>query len=162
VATRGAKAKEFAQAEVGDAFGARSVFGLLDHYNAWIVCLACSLDQITYTHYIEQNFGVDYRYFKYFKYVILKKEEEEKGLIRYFVRDLNRQTNLKLDCLKKRLKITKGLKKASIGRFSIYCITSSKFKTEANNLLQQNNNSLILEGSLQKTHSKARNIQIIK
>ena len=70
----------------------------------------------------------------------LKKKKKEKGLIRYFVRDLNRQTNLKLDCLKKRLKITKGLKEASIGRFSIYCTTSSKFKTEANNLLQKNNN----------------------
>ena len=162
VATRGAKAKEFAHAEVGDAFGAKSVFGLLDRYNAWIACLACSLDQITYTHYIEQNFGVDYRYFKYFQYVIHKNKKVDKGLIRYFVRDLSRQTNLKLDYLKKRLKITKVLKEASIGRFSLNCIKSFKFKAEANNLLQQNNNSLILEGNLQKTHSRARNKQIIK
>ena len=59
VAIHGAKAKEFAHVEVGDAFGPKSVFGLLDHYNAGIACLACSLDRITFTHYVEQIFGVD-------------------------------------------------------------------------------------------------------
>ena len=147
VAVRGKKVEKFANAEVGDTFGEDSIFGLLDRHDAWIACLACSFDRITYTHYVEQKAGVDYRYFKNFTYEIVKKNEKERNTVRYFVRDLKRESTIKLDLLKARLEKIDKLYQSEMGKFLLSCVQSKIFRDEAKRLLMKKNNALILEGS---------------
>ena len=147
VAVRGKKSEEFANTEVKDAFGPTSIFGLLDRYNAWIACLACSFDRITYTHYVEQIFGVDYRYIKKFPYTIIENGNTNSGIVKYYVRDLKRNSAIHLYPLQKILSQKSHLINETIGRFQILAVKCHYFKTEAINLLSNNKKALILEGS---------------
>ena len=99
VAALGAKAEEFANANVSDAFGPGSFFELLDHYNAWIACIACSMDRITFTHYVEQLLCVGYRYFKKFYYTVIHAGEISSGTQKYFARTLESRPDIDLSLI---------------------------------------------------------------
>ena len=146
VAVYGAKAEEFANVEVVDAFGPGSVFELLDRYNAWIACLACSIDRITYTHYVEQIFCVDYRYYKNFPFTIIHNGSSQTGTIKYFVRDLDQKSDINLCMFSDELNKQEKLQKQPIGRFSIITVRCPFFRETALSMLSANPVVLIAEG----------------
>lgn len=147
VAARGRYADSFSQADPSDCFGSKSAFGLLELYNAWIVCIGCNLDRITFTHYVEQKFNVDYRYFKSFSGIICDSEYEAPADVRYFVRDLNRDSAIDLSLLSNYLMGKNLLMSAPVGRFRMYAIRVCDFLEGAKSLLQKNPVCLIKEGN---------------
>jgi len=146
VAVRGSGALELASVEVGDTFGPNSLFDLLHNRNAYIACLGCSFDRVTFTHYVEQSVGVSYRYFKAFPYTISRNGSDQSGVIRYYVRYLDRQTGTDLSRLKIAAAEPGFLHKASVGRFALITIACQDFYREAEILLRNDESALITEG----------------
>ena len=59
-------------------FGKNSLFDFLFKNKAKILCLGCSYNEITYTHFIEEKLNVDYRYNKKFKGYYIKNGKKKK------------------------------------------------------------------------------------
>jgi aminoglycoside 3-N-acetyltransferase len=147
VAARGELADRFAQAASDDCFGPSSAFALLAEQDAWLACLGCSLDRVTFTHYVEQAVGVDYRAFKTFTGVRVEGGVETPASVRYFVRDLDRDTVIDLSRLKAELTEAATLATAAVGRVGLSAVRCSAFEAGARALLSQNPSGLIHEGA---------------
>ncbi|MBV1776291.1 AAC(3) family N-acetyltransferase [Burkholderiaceae bacterium DAT-1] len=151
VAAYGAKADDYACSVTEDSFGPGTAFDLLNRDNAWIACLACCFDRITFVHYVEQYASVDYRFFKSFPSQILRDGQIESGSVRYLVRHLDRQTVTHLDTLKTELQRTGQLHTADIGRAQLLCVRARDFLNTALGLMKQQPNVLIEEGACPTT-----------
>jgi aminoglycoside 3-N-acetyltransferase len=147
VAARGRLADRFAGAATDDCFGPTSAFALLAEHDAWLMCLACPLDRLTFTHYVEQALGVDYRYFKTFSGVRRDGQVETPARVRYFVRDLGRDTVIDLSRLKAALLEAGTLKAAPVGRVGLSGVRCRAFEAAARALLAQDACGLIREGA---------------
>jgi aminoglycoside 3-N-acetyltransferase len=146
VAAQGRLADDFAEAASDDCFGPQSAFALLAAQNAWLACLGCSLDRVTFTHYVEQTAGVDYRTFKTFSGVCVEGGVETSAHVRYFVRDLDRDTAIDLSRLKAALIGNGALATAAVGRVGLGAVRCGDFEAAAIALLAQNPSALIREG----------------
>ncbi len=147
VAARGRLADRFAAAATDDCFGPNSAFALLAEEDAWLACLGCSLDRLTFTHYVEQTVGVDYRYFKTFTGICIDGGVETPANARYFVRDLDRKTVIDLSRLKADLTQAGTLATAAVGRVGLSAVRCSAFEAAARALLARNPSGLIQEGA---------------
>jgi len=145
VAARGRLADQFAGAATDDCFGPKSAFALLAQHDAWLACLGCSF-RLTFTHYVEQAAGVDYRYFKTFTGVRVDEEGEATTSVRYFVRDLDRKTLIDLSGLKADLAQAGTLATAAVGRVGLSAVRCSAFEAGARALWARNPSGLIEEG----------------
>ena len=145
VAARGALADEFASAAVDDCFGPQSSFALLERHNGKIACLGTPF-VVTFTHYVEQTAKVDYRYFKSFSGSVVANGREEKTSVRYFVRRLERQSDIDLSLLKARLIDRMRLSSTPVGRVGLSVVTCRDFTGEAVLLIGERPNALIVEG----------------
>lgn len=148
VAARGRLAEAFATVPTHDCFGPQSAFGLLDQNDGILACFGCAFDRITFTHYVEQNAGVDYRSFKMFAGLSMENGEARRSDVRYFVRDLSRDTAIDLSRLRGRLTENGRLATVSVGRLSLAAVRARAFQEEALRLIEQQPNALIAEGSL--------------
>lgn len=142
----GKNAEDYIDCSISDCFGPNTIFDKLYKKNAKIMCLGCGLNQITFTHYIEQQHNVPYRFNKSFSGIIESTEKKEEIITDYFVRDLNIKSYLNLDTLKKSLIEKELLTISPIGRIGFYLVNSVEFFNEASNLLRTNIYSLIEEG----------------
>ncbi len=147
VAVRGRLADRFAQAATDDCFGPSSAFAILAEQDAWLACLGCSLDRLTFTHYVEQTVGVDYRDFKTFTGVLVEGGFETPASVRYFVRDLDRDTAIDLSRLKAALIEGGTLATEAVGRVGLSAVRCSAFEAAAKALLTKNPSGLIREGA---------------
>jgi len=147
VAARGPLADRFAAAATNDCFGPHSAFAILAAQDAWLACLGCSLDRLTFTHYVEQTAGVDYRYFKTFSGLCLDGGVETPASVRYFVRDLDRNTTIDLSRLKADLAQSGALATSAVGRVGLSAVRCSAFEAAARALLARNPSGLIQEGA---------------
>ena len=87
----GKNAKKMLSNVSNDAFGEDSIFDRLFHHGAKVVYMNLYNQNpdgppCTVTHYIEQKFGVDYRYLKKFKGTIIDNNSSD---FLYYVRDLS-------------------------------------------------------------------------
>jgi aminoglycoside 3-N-acetyltransferase len=146
VAVAGAKSKIFAEAAIDDSFGEETSFGLLYQLNAWIVTLGCSLDRVTFIHYVDQAAKVDYRYFKTFPATIVNGSETTQNTFRYLVRDLDRKTSAKLDDLRKRLSTEGLLNTDEMGRALLMSVKAQDFFSTAVDMIKKKANAHIQEG----------------
>ncbi len=147
VAARGPLADRFAKAASDDCFGPTSAFALLAEQDAWLACLGCSLDRLTFTHYVEQAARVDYRSFKTFHGVRVEGRVETPASARYFVRDLDRDTTIDLSRLKADLVEAATLVTSAVGRVGLSAVRCSAFEAAAVALLARNPSGLIHEGA---------------
>ena len=147
MAAKGRLAKEFANVPVDDSFGPHSAFGLLNNYNANLICLGCGFDRITYTHYVEQKIQVDYRYFKTFDGTIIRHGITEPIQTRYFVRDFARESVTNLSSLQTRLSKNGLLNMIPVGRVALYAVRCHAFEEQARQLIAERSNALIVEGN---------------
>ena len=146
VASQGALSDEFTSTSIEDCFGSDTCFGLLHKLDGWIFTVGCSYDRVTFIHYVDQMVKVDYRFFKFFPATIVKGSSTVKCDIRYYVRDLERKTSVKLDDLKERLD-TKGLLKVGeIGRAMLIGSKASSFFNTATEMIKEKSNAHIQEG----------------
>jgi aminoglycoside 3-N-acetyltransferase len=147
VAARGCRAAEFAAVPVEDCFGPESAFGLLDRLNGWLACLGCGF-LVTFTHYVEQSVGVDYRNFKNFPARVIDADGREKSFVsRYLVRALDRRSDADLSGLRARLIERGRLAVRPVGRIALSAVTCKAFREEAQALIGERPNALIAEGN---------------
>lgn len=149
VAARGRQAQEFSEVGYEDVFGSGSVFDLLDRYDAWLGSLAGKF-LVTHTHFIEQALNVDYRHFKEFPYTVENKTDIKKGVLKYFVRDLERKSDMDLTRLMKILIDNEVLHSEEIGRFNLNTVKCGDFRNYLENLVSVQSNALIAEGALKQ------------
>ena len=82
------------QWDVGPAaFGQRSIFEQLHRNDGTILFLGCGFQQCTFVHYIEQCFGVDYRYYRTYAGLVNGRRRVVSG----YVRNTDRGVVTKLD-----------------------------------------------------------------
>lgn len=147
VAVKGRLAQELTSAESNDCFGPNSVFALLEKHDAWLAAMGCSIDRLTFVHYVEQKANVNYRYFKTFSGKVESGDIEKFTEVRYFVRDVERQTALNLSSLQQVLIQEKQMKVLPIGRVALNVVSCSNFMRAAMALLAVNQSALIVEGN---------------
>jgi aminoglycoside 3-N-acetyltransferase len=143
VTASGGLADELVSTAIDDCFGPHSLFGALARANAWLACLACPFS-LTFTHYVEQQAAVDYRYFKMFSGRIAGGAPTQ---CRYFVRDLTRNSQIDLRRLQQRLGETGKLASVDIGRVKLLAVRALDFEQAALALLKEDPVSLIREGA---------------
>lgn len=146
VSTYGKLASIFSNSNNSDCFGINTAFDLLFKYDGTIICLGCELDRVTFVHYVEQKFGVPYRYFKTFT-GLLKIEENFVGQdVTFFVRDESIDASCDLDKFKISAEKANKLRKSNFGRFPVYAIKARDFLSISIDMLKTDIYSLIKEG----------------
>lgn len=139
VAALGRHAGILRDIEIGDCFGAKSIFGWLHQRNAKIVWLACPFDRVTFVHYVEQHHGVPYRYHKSFVgRIVTHQGDTLECCVNYYVRDYEKKLSWNLGPLKKRLEEKGKMKTGVIGRVGLLVVTAGDFFDEVSLVLKEN------------------------
>jgi aminoglycoside 3-N-acetyltransferase len=138
VAGKGNHFEKFEKSRIDDCFGEGTAFDLLYKLGGKIICLGCDFDRVTFAHYVEQYFGVPYRYMKNFSGYIIKDGNQKQLTTSYYVRNVEINSILDLNFLKKELISQKKLFTSNIGRFSIIAIKTQDFLDCSIQLLKNN------------------------
>ena len=141
----GKHAEYFVDSKMTDCFGKDTLFDKLYKNNVKILALGCSIDRITFVHFVEQSLNVPYRYFKNFKAKIKKQNIVEEVDVRYFVRKLDFNRSLNLSDFEQKAIGLKKLTKCSFGRFSSSLISSKDFFDISSLLLKNNEYALTVK-----------------
>ena len=141
----GSQSKDIMKTSNNTCFGKNSLFEYLHKRNAKLLCLGCSYNESTYTHYIEEKLGIKYRYLKKFKGFHFINGKKKKIETNYFVRNLNYFISTKVN-LKKLIDTLK--KKSSyiyknFGKLSSHSTRAKIFCLEAKKKLEKNKHYLI-------------------
>lgn len=141
----GNQAEYFTDSKNTDCFGKDTFFDKLYKNNVKILALGCSLDRVTFVHFIEQHQNVPYRYFKNFKAQIKNGKIIEETSVSYFVRKLDLDFNLDLrDFEKEAIRDDKLIRKP-FGRFNTYLISSKDFFNISSRLIKHDKYALVRE-----------------
>ncbi len=127
VAGTGKYFEKFESSRIDDCFGEGTVFDLLYKLNGKIICLGCDFNRATFIHYIEQSFGVDYRYLKNFSGCIINNNNKERLTTSYYVRNLEVNFELDLNFIKNELLVQEKLLTSMFGRFQVLAIKAKDF-----------------------------------
>lgn len=133
--------KKFEKSRIDDCFGEDTAFDLLYKLNGKIVLLGCDFESTTFVHYVEQSFGVSYRFMKKFSGFLIKNNKKVPFTTSYNVRKLDVKTDLNL--LKKKLIRHKKLFTSKIGRFEILSVRAKDFFNCSIELMKSNKFALI-------------------
>jgi len=137
----------FLSSTINDCFGDNTVFDILFKLNAKLITLGCEIHRITFSHFIEQKFGVSYRYFKNFNGDIVNGTKVLKNVTtRYFVGDLNINYSLNLNKLRENLLISNLIQIVPFGRLAAFTVSAIDYFQVATNMLYLDQYSLINEG----------------
>ena len=93
VAGTGNHFEKFEKSRIDDCFGEGTAFDLLYKLGGKIICLGCDFNRVTFAHYVEQYFGVPYRYMKNFSGYIIKDGNQKQLTTSYYVRNVDREAN---------------------------------------------------------------------
>lgn len=137
---------DFRDSDYLDCFGEESSFGLIDKLNGKLMNLGCKFD-LTFAHYVEQIYGVSYRYFKYFSGYISSQDLIEHSTTRYYVGKNTINYQLHFQKIREALIADEKLCITPFGRIASYTVSSADFKNHALNLLSKYEYSLICEGA---------------
>lgn len=146
VASFGKYAEKFTNSRIDDCFGDNTAFDILYKLNGKIVSLGCQFNKAhTFVHYVEQKFGVSYRYIKNFSGSILDVNKKRQLTTTYNVRDLNIKSLPEMSLFKKVAVENGDLYIGKIGRFPFTSISAQKYMDIATKLLKTNEYALIYE-----------------
>lgn len=106
-----------------NCFGEKSIFEKLYDKNAKIIFLGETFD-ITYMHFVEQKYGVPYRFIKKFKGKIKIGDDFKELIFDYNVRPLDKNINYDLEKIADFLEGEGILKKAELGNSKIRAISA--------------------------------------
>ena len=79
--------KKLMKSDINDAFGNKSIFGMMKKFKFKIICFCCSPYNITFLHYVERIANVKYRSNRVFQGFVLKNKKKIKFKLKYFVRN---------------------------------------------------------------------------
>lgn len=130
----GRKQDEFINSSSSTCFGKNSCFEKLSQNNGKIFFCGTTFDKLTFIHYLEEKYKVDYRKKKIFRGIVNNK----KTTTSYFTRDLNSNRIFKFNRLKKDLLKTKKIKKINIGRFEFFSVSCKDIETEFKKKIKKN------------------------
>lgn len=133
------------QARLDDAFGNETIFDLVYKVNAQLVTIGCSVNALTFTHYVEQQNEVSYRFMKTFMAEIEEDGKIENLETNYFVRNLDLDYDTSLDLTKFECKALNSgaLRKSQLGRFETSAIKAKDCFILMSEMLRQNERALI-------------------
>ncbi len=127
-----------------DSFGNDSLFAALHRDNARIVVFGAPLkNSVTFLHYIEQKYGVPYRYLKEFNGTIIARNKKYSDICTYFVRRLDQNIELDMSRFERHVKKNKLMHEIKLGSGRILAIEATTFFNEAWKLLDKNIYSFI-------------------
>lgn len=148
----GAKTKDFLK-DTPTCFGEGCVYDMLHKNSGKIVLFGTENLGYTFTHFIEEKMGVDYRYFKEFSgNLIDERGAKHPKSIKYFVRDLKLNLDLDLEKNKALLKQSNNFKKEFFGNAPIVCIDSKLYLNEFEKVLRTNPYHLLKEEKNDNSH----------
>jgi len=133
----------FISSSLEDCFGEGTFFDRLHFMNVKIVTLGCSLERVTFAHFVEQKLNISYRYFKMFAAQVLNSGVQNNFDVRYFVRDLKINTELDLNPLENEALRQNKIIIKPFGRFKARCISSKDFFQVASHLISDNEFALV-------------------
>jgi aminoglycoside 3-N-acetyltransferase len=118
--------------------------------NADLVTMGCSINSLTFTHFVEQKFKVPYRFFKAFPALIQDVGRRVSFETTYYVRNLDYAVNTAIDLSRFRIRALGmgSLRTTSLGRFECTAIESSECFAIMHDMLRENILSLVEGGTL--------------
>jgi len=129
-----------------DSFGVQSIFDKLYQENTKIVVLGSPFySSCTFIHYIEQMYGVPYRYLKTFNGIIKDKEKEYEAKATYYVRYLDSNVDLDTTLLEQALLDSRVMSKVKLGASCIMTVAAKDFYDIGMHLLKKNIYSFLKE-----------------
>ncbi len=146
VAVWGAGSDALAAAPCHDCFGPDSPFAWLAGHDGWIAGFACHPDRITFTHYVEQCFGVGYRFMKRFEGEVIEEGAARPWHCDYFVRRLDLASEIDLTRLVAALRAEGRWREALLGRVPVWAVRCADFAAVASRLVATHPHALIREG----------------
>ncbi|WP_421252901.1 AAC(3) family N-acetyltransferase [Aeromonas jandaei] len=147
MAVWGAGGDEIITAGGHDCFGQDSPFAWLAAHDGWIAGFACHPDRITFTHYVEQQLGVDYRFMKRFEGEVCDGGDVRPWYCDYFVRRLDLASEIDLSRLVDALKSQGKWRQALFGRLPVWAVRCADFAAVAKQLIAEHPHALIREGA---------------
>jgi len=148
VAAIGKDAYFFTQNLSQSCFGKDSVFDRMLQKNTKIVLFGVPEFMFTYIHYVEESFGVPYRYHKQFTGRIIDGEKEYYAESSYYVRDLEINPVTDLTKLYNEMKAREMIKETKIGNGRIIVISCKDVFIVATEMLQKDIYFLLKEKPL--------------
>ncbi len=142
-AIKGALKNEFLS-DTKSCFAKDCVYDKLYKNGGKIVLLGTEKLGYTFTHFIEEQIGVSYRYFKEFSGILTdEKGQKTRKSIKLFVRDLELDPHLSLEKHISLLKKTNNFKSVKFGGAKIVLIDAKKYFKTFFEALKQDENALL-------------------
>lgn len=142
VAASGARQDFFCRVSM-DAFGPGSVFEKMHQVNAKLVFLGARFHSCTYLHYVEQCFGVPYRFQKKFSGQIRTAAGDEMIECTYLVRPLDQDVFLDTQKLENALAVAGVMTRTGFGAGDIMTVSAVDLFNVATALLKEDIYSLL-------------------
>ncbi|PJG58431.1 AAC(3) family N-acetyltransferase [Aeromonas cavernicola] len=149
IAISGPSAHQLATQEYHDCFGPESVFAWLAEQEGWLLGLGCHPDRLTFTHYVEQQLAVPYRYHKWFEGQVYSEGISRNWRSDYYVRDLSLASEIDLTRLVEQLKAEGAWRQALCQRVPIWAVSCRDFSRVARELIASTPYALIRAGGNQ-------------
>lgn len=135
----GYKSAEFIHSSSSTCFGKNSSFEKLALNNGKICFFGTSFDKLTFIHYLEEKYQVNYRKYKNF----LGMADNKKINVKYFVRDLKSKKVFNFNKFKNDLIKKKKIKVVKIGRFEFLSVSCKDLEIEFKKNYIKNSNYYI-------------------
>lgn len=139
----GSNFKFFENSNKKTCFGNESLFDRFDKINGKIIFLGCSFDKMTFIHFVEQLFSVNYRYIKKFNGNLRHNKRLEKISVDYYVRKIAKNKNLNLIHLYNLMDKFNKIKIFKFGRYNVVLVNANDVKKFAAKALKKNLNFLV-------------------
>lgn len=135
--------KYFENSDNNTCFGPNSLFDRFKKVNGKIVFLGCDFDRMTFIHFVEEAYKVNYRFIKRFKGKIQFDKKIKKVDVKYFVQKSNFKKKLDLNSLYDLMMKYKKIKSFELGRFNVVVVNSIDVEKYALKGLKKNNSFLL-------------------
>lgn len=119
-----------------DSFGKGSLFEKLHKDNGKILFFGADFHACTYIHYVEQSFGVPYRYMKTFNGIIKNAEQKYEDEVSFYVRDLDINPILDVSRFQKYLLENQFMEMTNIGYGTVLLVKASDLYDQGMKLLK--------------------------
>ncbi|MBU2699195.1 aminoglycoside 3-N-acetyltransferase [Sporomusaceae bacterium BoRhaA] len=154
-AIRGAKQELLLQID-NDSFGQNSIFGKLRDLKGKIVIFGSSFrSSSTFLHYVEQSFGVSYRYLKTFEGKIHENGRTHSATATFLVRYLDRVVELDTQRMEKYLLKNGIMRSVKLGEGTILVVNAQELFDAGMEWLEQDRYFLLSPNSRQSLQALA-------
>ena len=142
-AVKGKLKKKLLQCRTDICFGKDSIFSKIKFYNFKVFGFCCTLNTMTFLHYIEKETNVKYRFNKKFFSTFIQNGKRKKIALDYFVGKKNIDYKLKNHKIEKGLINLKSFIYCDFGKFYCWLVNTKDTFNSIKNKIKKKNNYLI-------------------